>query len=101
MIITGNQALKLVSSHSIVEAVPELLPAVEAFVQANKQWKPKQGCGDCSRGTFFDPVEKQALDAIASLSSEAVGRLKKHLGRRDLYVNVPQPGKPAIVKELK
>lgn len=101
MIITAKQALNLVSSHEIVKTIPELLNAVEAFASANRQWQPKKGCADCNKSSFFGSVEDKALQAIADLSPDAVDRLKKFIGRNDLYVNLPQPGKPAILKELK
>jgi hypothetical protein len=100
MIITGQKALKLVSNHSVVTAVPELLPAVEAYVQAAKQYSPKRKCANCDRASFFNPVETQALNTIAALQPDAAARLKKFLGQQELYVNLPQAGKVAILKQL-
>ena len=100
MIITSAKALTLVSSHAIVKVVPELLPAVEAFAEANRKWIPKQGCADCNKSTFFAGVEDVALKAIAGLAPDAVERLREFIGRRDLYINMPQPGKPTILKQL-
>ena len=101
MIITGNRALQLISNHGILGAVPELLAAVEAFAAANRKWQPKKGCPDCDKGTAFADVETEALQAFAGLPPDAVQRLRTFLGRNDLYVNLPQPGKSAVVRELK
>lgn len=102
MIITGQKALNLVSNHAILKAVPELLGPVEAFAAANRQWQPKKNCpGNCDKSQFFNSVETAALTAFSNLASDAVARLKTFLGQRELYVNVPRPGKSAVVKELK
>lgn len=100
MIITASRALTLVSSHAVLQKVPELLGAVEAWAEANRRFKPKQGCSDCKAADFFSPVEKKALEAIAGLSSDAVRRLKEYLNVKDLYVNSAVAGKEATLKRL-
>lgn len=101
MIITAHKALNLVSNHAVIQKVPELLGPVEAYAEANRNWQPKKGCGDCKKSDFFSPVEKQALDAIANLNSDAILRLKDFLGTKTLYVNSSIAGKEATLKELK
>jgi hypothetical protein len=101
MIITASQALRIVSSHAVIKAVPELLEAVEAHVEANRQYQPKKGCNGCNKSDFFSPVEKKALAAIDGLSSDAVDRLKKYLNVSKLYINPPESGKNSNLRELK
>lgn len=101
MIITAQKALNLVSSHAVLQKVPELLSPVEAFAQANKSWQPKKGCGDCKKSDFFSPVETVALEAIANLSSDAIIRLKDFLGAKNLYLNSANSGRDATLRELK
>lgn len=101
MTITGSRALTIVSNHAVLRAVPELLGVVEEFAAANRKWQPKKGCADCNKASFFAPVETNALQALGSLSPDAVARLKAFLGKKELFLNLPQPGRPATVKELK
>jgi hypothetical protein len=101
MIITANKALNLVSNHAVIQKVPELLDVVEAYVEANRQFKPKQGCGDCKKADFFAPVETKALAAIAALPSDAITRLKSFLGVTKLYINPASAGDQQGLKELK
>lgn len=101
MIVTANRALSLVSNHEILKKVPELLMEVEAYAEADRNWKPKKGCGDCKKIDFFGPVENRALEAIAKLSPDAILRLKEFVGAKNIYVSSPVPGKSATLKELK
>ena len=101
MIISSSAAARIVSSHAILQAVPELLAPVEAYAMADRQWKSKTNCKDCDRIKIFAGVEEQALKAIINLSSDAVQRLKDYLGQGDLYVYLPVAGGKPQIKQLK
>lgn len=100
MIITSQKALNLIANHAILQAVPELLGAVEAYRAADRQWTTKKDCKTCEKAKYFGPVEIAALNAIKSLPPEAVERLKKFTGEKEIYLNLPNPGKPGSIMRL-
>jgi hypothetical protein len=100
MIITAHKAVSIISNHAVVKAVPELLDAVEAYVEKKRQWQPKKGCGNCDEVSFFQPLEDTALKAIAGLAPDAIQRLKKFLSARDLYINITGPNGRIELKPL-
>jgi hypothetical protein len=101
MIISAPAAIRIISSHAILQTVPELLAPVEAYSLAERQWKGKANCKDCEKAKIFASVEEQALKAIINLPSDAVRRLREYLGQGDLYVYVPVPGSKPQIKQLK
>ena len=99
MIISSNQAQKIVSNHSVLQKVPELLAAVEEWKAADRTWQAKKNCKTCNKAQIFSGVEQNALDAIRGLSKDAVGRLKAHLGEKTLYIYEPiSNGKPRMIE---
>lgn len=100
MIITANRALNLVSNHAVIQEVPELLDAVEAYVQKERQWAPKKSCGNCDRVSFFQPLEESTLRAIEGLSKDAIARLAKFVGAKDLYINTASDNGKSNLKQL-
>ncbi len=102
MIITANKALKIVASHDVIRVggVVELLDAVELYAQYRRDWIPKKTCGGCNEVAFFAPVETKALEAIGALGPDAVAKLKKYLGCKDLWINPSTPGKSSELKKL-
>ena len=100
MIVTSQKARRIVSSHAVLQQVPELLAAVEAHADAAKQLALHPNCPKCRQADFFGPVELQALQAIEALSPEAARRLMAFLGEKELYLYSTQPGKPPVTKQL-
>lgn len=100
MIITAQRAMSLVSNHAVIQAVPELLDAVEAYVAKERQWNPKKTCGNCDKISFFQPLEESTLRAIQGLSPDAIARLAKFMNAKDLYINAPSEGGQSKLKQL-
>ena len=92
MIITSAKALRIVSNHEVLKAVPELLAAVESYVATDRKIQAKKDCAGCGHAKHFTEVEKTAVTAIRSLSKDAINRLKTFLNTEQLYLNVPKPG---------
>lgn len=101
MIITARKALVIVSSHDVIKAgVVKLLPAVEAYAERRRKWTPKKNCNGCDEASFFKDLEDASLQAIQTLDSESIGKLKKFLNAKDLWINTSEPGKPSQLKAL-
>lgn len=100
MIVTSLKARKIVSSHAVLEKVPELLAAVEAHASAVRLLKTRPNCPKCKQADLFGPVEAQSIKAIGALLPDAARRLMAYLGEKELFIYENIPGKPPATKQL-
>ena len=93
MILSGKKARRIVQNYQVLAAVPELQKPVESNRQKENVFKAKKDCRNCDEAAFFADVEKEALDAITSLSADAMGRLAAFLNEKEILGYISIPGK--------
>lgn len=99
MIISSSKARRIVSNYAILQKIPELLAAVEAWKKADRVWEAKKDCPSCNQVSVFAESEQIALNEIRNLPKDAIARLKEFLGETELYIYEPVAnGKPRTIQ---
>jgi hypothetical protein len=99
MILTQQTVSRLLSNHTVVQSLPELLPYIEQMRAARVTVEQAPGCKTCRDRSAVEPTLRQALQFIRGLAPDRLEVLKTFLGGGRLYTYVPQSdGKQGLVE---
>ena len=100
MILTQQHIQRLISNHSVVQVLPELLPYVEELKALRSTLSRKGGCSSCKERSQIEPILTKTQNFIIGLGKDRIDVLANFLGagKSRLYYWRPQSdGKPGLV----
>ena len=86
MILGADHIRKAMSDPSFFQAMPEFA-SVQAKMNTIKSASGRRGCSSCQQRRIQSSVQGDFVGVLNTLSTAAMGRLKKYFGTDTLMIN--------------